>query len=131
MKIVSTTIFNLISKQDGSLAPAYFSPNYKYFDHFLQSVKNNCFDISFERVFTNINSTTDFCTLCRRISRFSVEKFLSHSTEKLRRGTLLCFTKFLVSKKFMDKRGEEGSISRFSVENFLSHNAENFRRGTP
>ena len=41
----------------------------------------------------------------RGISRFSIENLLSHSTEKLRRGTLLCFTKILVSKKFMDKRG--------------------------
>ena len=30
----------LKEKQDGRLAPAYFSPNYKYFDHFLQTVKN-------------------------------------------------------------------------------------------
>ena len=30
---------------------------------------------------------------------------LSHSTEKLRRVTLLCFTKFLVSKKNMDNSG--------------------------
>ena len=71
------------------------------------------------------------------VSRFSFENFLSHSTEKLCRGTLLCSTKFLVSKKFMDKRvgGEEGSItifrkgvSQFSVEIFFSHSAENFRR---
>ena len=41
----------------------------------------------------------------RGISRFSIENFLSHSTEKLPGGTLLCFTKFLVSKKSMDKRG--------------------------
>ena len=40
-----------------------------------------------------------------RKSRFSIENLLSHSTEKLRRGTLLRFTKILVSKKFMDKRG--------------------------
>ena len=39
---------------------------------------------------------------------------------------MLCFRKFLVAKKFMDKR--EGGVSRFSVENFLSHSAENFRR---
>ena len=43
----------------------------------------------------------------RGISRFSTENLLSHSTDKLRRGTFLCFTKFLVSKKIMDKRGEE------------------------
>ena len=27
-------------RQDGRLAPAYFSPNYKYFDQLLQTVKN-------------------------------------------------------------------------------------------
>ena len=29
-----------IAKQDGRLAPAYFSPNYKYFDQLLQKVEN-------------------------------------------------------------------------------------------
>ena len=28
------------NKQDGRLAPAYFSPNYKYFDQLFQTVKN-------------------------------------------------------------------------------------------
>ena len=37
-----------------------------------------------------------------------MDNLLSHSTEKLCRGTFLCFTKFLVSKKFMDKRGGGG-----------------------
>ena len=54
------------------------------------------------------------------------QKVLSHSTESFRRGTLLCFRKFWVSKNFMPKRG----ISRFSVENLLSHSTEIFRRGT-
>ena len=58
----------------------------------------------------------------RGISRFFIETLLSHSTEKLRRGTLLCFTEFPVSKKFFEKRwgeeGEEGGVSRFSVEKF-------------
>ena len=34
-----------------------------------------------------------------------VRFFLSHSTKKSHRVTLLCFTIFLVSKKLMDKRG--------------------------
>ena len=63
----------------------------------------------------------------REKSRFFIENLLSHSTEKIRRVTLLCFTKFLISKKFMDKKG---GVSRFSVENFLSHSAEKFHRGT-
>ena len=61
------------------------------------------------------------------MSRFSVEIFLSHSVEKFRKGTLLCFTKFLVAKKFMDE-GEGGgrnyqkfpsSIFCLSAENFV------------
>ena len=42
---------------------------------------------------------------------------------------MLCFKKFPVAKKFMDKRGE-GGVSRYSVENFLSHSAEKFGRVT-
>ena len=66
-----------------------------------------------------------------RVSRFSVENFLSVSTEKLRRETLLYFRKFLVSKNFRDKRGarKEG-VSQFSVENLLSHSTKKFRKGT-
>ena len=33
-------IFFNKDKQDGRLAPAYFSPNYKYFDQLFQTVKN-------------------------------------------------------------------------------------------
>ena len=40
---------------------------------------------------------------------------------------VLCFRKFSVAKKFMDKKGG----IKISVENFLSHSAEKFRRGTP
>ena len=65
----------------------------------------------------------------RGISRFSIEIFLSHSTEKLPRGTLLCFTKFLVSKKFMDKRGGVAEYHDFPSKVFLSYTAESFRRG--
>ena len=61
------------------------------------------------------------------MSRFSVEIFVSHSAEKVRKGILLFLflRKFPVSKSFMDERG--GGVSRFSVENFWSHNAEKFR----
>ena len=70
----------------------------------------------------------------RGTSQLFTENLLSHSTEKLRRGTLLCFTIFLVSKRFMDKRGGVGGgrtgVSRFSVKHFLSQIGEKFRRGT-
>ena len=41
---------------------------------------------------------------------------------------MVCFGKFPLAKKFMDKNG--GGVSRFSVKNFLSHSSKNFRRGT-
>ncbi len=41
--------------------------------------------------------------------------------------SVLCFRKFPVAKKFMDKRG---GASRFSVENCLSHRAEKLGNGT-
>ena len=59
------------------------------------------------------------------VSRFSVENFLSHSTEKFCWGTLRCIKKFRVSQNFMHKK----RISLNSVENFLSHSAEKFRKG--
>ena len=65
----------------------------------------------------------------RGISRFSIENLLSHNTKKLRRGTFLYFTKFVVSKRLMDKTGGGGVVSRFSVKIFFL-SAEEFRRGT-
>ena len=40
---------------------------------------------------------------------------------------MLCFRKFPVAKKFMDKRW--GGVSRFSVEDFLSRSSEKVRSG--
>ena len=57
------------------------------------------------------------------LSKFSVSQ---DRNEKLCKGTLLFSRKFLVSKKFMDKRDK---ILRFSVEIFMSHSAEKFRKG--
>ena len=51
---------------------------------------------------------------------------LSHSTKKFCWGTLLCFTKFLVSKKLMDKRGEEGGSITFFVHNFFLSQCQKF-----
>ena len=61
-----------------------------------------------------------------KISQTSVENCLSHSSEKLRRGTLHCFRSFLMSKVFL-VRG--GGLARF-VDYFLSHGGKSFRRGT-
>ena len=50
----------------------------------------------------------------------SVEKFSSHSADKIRRGTLLRFERVLLSKYFKQRRGEASGLCR----NFLSHRTE-------
>ena len=42
----------------------------------------------------------------RVMSRHSNETFFTHSSEKLRREQLLCFTKCPETKSFLDSRGE-------------------------
>ena len=52
--------------------------------------------------------------------------FSTHSAEKIRRGTLLCLTKFLVPKTFIDKRGGREGASQFSIKSFCPTVPENF-----
>ena len=56
----------------------------------------------------------------REISRFSKESFLSHSTNKLCNGTHLFFTKILVSRNFMNKRGGGSGVTIFRPNFFFS-----------
>ena len=52
----------------------------------------------------------------KRISLNSVEKFLSHSADKIHRRTLLCFEIILVSKIFKQGRGKlHGFVENFFV----------------
>ena len=60
----------------------------------------------------------------REVSRFSVENFLSHSAEKVRRATLYGVTNFGY-RKFLCFRGLCYDFCR----NFLSHSAEKRRKG--
>ena len=59
------------------------------------------------------------------VSRFYVEKFLSHSTEKFRRGFFYCCVNFEYRKK-LEKRG--GGVIKILRRKILTHSAENFRR---
>ena len=59
------------------------------------------------------------------ISLNSVEKSLSDSADKIRRRTLLCFERILVSKSFKQRRGKlHGFVENF----FISHDRKNFAR---
>ena len=61
------------------------------------------------------------------ISLNSVEKSLSHSADKIRRTTLLCFERILVSKIFKQRRGE---ASRFCRKIFYLTGPKKLRQGT-
>ena len=61
------------------------------------------------------------------ISLNSVEKSLSHSADKIRRRTLLCFKRILVSKIFKQRRGE---ASRFCRKFFYLTGPKKLRQGT-
>ena len=61
------------------------------------------------------------------ISPNSVEKSLSHSADKIRRRTLLCFERILVSKSFKQRRGE---ASRFCRNFFYLTGPKKLRQGT-
>ena len=79
----------------------------------------------------------------RGISRFSIEKLLSHSTEKFRRGTLLCFRSFVsVPNHFVEESlrqkvsriekfyAKKGNITIFYWKPVVSEYRKNFVRET-
>ena len=64
------------------------------------------------------------------IITFLCQKFLSHSTEKRRRGNLLCFIKFdFWHRKMLEIRGEGGASIIIFRQIVLSHKTESFRIG--
>ena len=60
------------------------------------------------------------------MSRLSVQKFFTHSAEKLRRGNLYCFVSLISGIENVKDKRTGGGASRFSAETFLSHSAEYF-----
>ena len=63
------------------------------------------------------------------MSQFSIQKFLSDSSEKLRMRALLYFKIFLVSKKFSRDADITifcQGIAQFPVDSFITHNTETF-----
>ena len=73
-----------------------------------------------EKFYAYEGSITIFC-----------QKFFVTQCRKNSSGSpsMLCFRKFPLAKKFMDKRGG-GGYQGFPSKIYLSHSAENFRRGT-
>ena len=103
-----------ISKR-GGVGVARFSADF-LMSHGTETFVGETFNVTLFRVLKNFIQMRD-------MSRFSVENFLFLSTEKIFKGTVLCFRKFLVWKKIRDKKAGV----TFSVGNFLSHVAEKHR----
>ena len=118
---------SLNEKQDGRLAPAYFLPNYKHFDELLQTVKNKTtvLILVFKEFLQTSMPQLISVVSAKGYYDFPLKNLLSHSTEKFRRGTLLCFTKFRYRKILRIR----GGLLQFSAEFFSSHSAKSFRRG--
>ena len=88
------------------LAPTYFSPNYKYFDQLLQTVKNKTtvLILSFKEFLQTSIRPLISVLYAKGYHDFPLKFFFSQC-QKFRRGTLLCFRKILVPKNVRDKRG--------------------------
>ena len=117
-------------KQDGRLAPAYFLPNYNYFDQLLQTVKNRTTVLILvfkEFLQTSIPPLISVIS-AERYHDFPLEKFCLIVPKKFEEEPFCVSEGFecRVSKKFVPKRGK----SIFSIENFLSRSTEKFRRGS-
>ena len=88
------------------LAPVYISPNYKFFDQLLQTVKNKTTVLILVfKEFLQIIPPLISVLYAEGYHDFPLRNFWSHSAKKFRRGTLLCFRKFLLPKNARDKRG--------------------------
>ena len=116
-------------KQDGRLAPAYFSPNYKYFDQLLQTVKNETTVLNL--IFKGFLQTS----IRPLISVLYAEEYHDLPSK------IFCLTvpknfvevPFCVAENFWYQNMlsiKEGRVSKFSVEIVLSHSTEKFRGGT-
>ena len=119
---VETFQTDRIIRQDGRLASAYFWPNYKYFDQILQTVKKKTTVLILVcKEFLKIISSTDFCTLCKTVSRFSLEKIWPYSAEKFRRVFPSVSLSVSLTSGIEKFYAYEGNITIFPWKILVSH----------
>ena len=84
----------------------FFAQLQLFWSNFARGYKQNyCFDNSFQLVFQLSIPSLISVLYAKGYHAFPLKKFLSHSAKKFRRGTVLCFRKFLVTKNVRDMRG--------------------------
>ena len=113
------------SEQDGRLAPAYFSPNYKYFDQLLQTVKNKTTVLNLvSKEFLQISITPLISVVyAKEYHDFPLKNFCLTVPKNFVEEPF-CVSENFWYRKMLGMRDERES--RFSVDYFLSHSAENF-----
>ena len=106
-------------KQDGRLAPAYFSPNYKYFDQLLQTVKNKTtvLILVFKEFLQASIRPLISVLYAKGYHDFPLKKF-GLTVPKIFVEEPFCFRNSLVSKNVRDKRG--GRYHDFPSKLFVS-----------
>ena len=102
-------------QQVGRLAPAYFSPNYKYFDQLLQTVKNKTTVLILvfkEFLQTSIRPLISVL-YAKRYHDFPLKIFFLTVPKNFVEEPFCVSEKFWYGKKIMD---EMGGVTRFSGE---------------
>ena len=103
-------------KQDGLLAPAYFSPNYKYFDQHLQTVKNEttALNLVFEGFLPTSILPLNYILYAKEgVSRFSVEICFCLTEPEKFVGEPFCVSEKFWYQKILCIGGIRGSTTVF------------------
>ena len=121
--------FQLDVKQDGRLALAYFSLNYKYFDQLLQTVKNKTTFLNLVfKVFLQTSIPPRISVLyAKGYHDFPLKNFCLIVPKNFV-GEPFCVSQNFWYRKILWMRGEESHD--FLSKKFLSHSDEKFRKGT-
>ena len=116
-------------KRDGRLAPAYFSPNYKYFDQLLQTVKNKTtVSILVFKEFLQTSIRPLISVLyAKGYHDFPLKNFCLTVPKNIVEEPF-CVSENLWYRKMLGIR--EGAGITIFRQNCLSHSTETFRRGT-
>ena len=112
-------------QQDGRLAPAYFLPNYKYFDQFLQTVKNKTtvLILVFKELLQASNSPLISVLYAKGYHDFPLKNFRLTVPKNFVEDPF-CVSENFCYRKMLGIR--EGGVSRFSVEIFFVSQCRKF-----
>ena len=110
-------------KQDGRLAPAYFLPNYNYFDKLLQTVKDRTTVLLVFKEFLQTSVPTVFSVISAKVYHdFPLEKFCLIVPKNFEQE-LFCVSESFGYRKILSLRGENRDLLK---KNFCLAVPKNF-----